>query len=91
MAAGVVVGKPVVLQPQQVEDGGVEIVEMNFAIDRRRAGVVGVAVDVAAFGTATGEPEGEAAGVVAGFVFAIAGGEAGSPEFAAPHDERFIE
>ena len=86
-----VVAEPVVLQPQQVEDGGVEIVEMNFAIDRRRAAVVGAAVNVAAFGTAAGEPEGEAAGVVAGFVFAVAGGEAGPAEFAAPHDERFIE
>ena len=74
-----------------MEDGRVEITEVDFALDRSRTGLVGFAVDEAAFDATAGHPEGEAVGVVSGLVFPVAGGEAGTSEFSAPDNEGVFE
>lgn len=91
LAAFMLVGELVVVQAEGVEDGGVEVAEVDFSFDRAGAGFVRGSVGVAAFKAAASQPEGEPAVVVAGFVFAIVGREARAAEFASPDDQRIFQ
>ena len=91
MATGVMVSEFIVLQTQKMQDGGVEVTEMDFVIDRCGSGITGTTVDVSTFNTASGQPEGEAAGVVASFILAITRCEAGPAEFATPNNKGVIQ
>jgi hypothetical protein len=80
-----------VIEPEQVEDGGVEIAKVDLAFDALGTGLAGAAMGEAGFDPAAGQPEGEGAGVVAGLIFAIARGETGAAELAAPDDEGVLK
>ncbi len=88
------VAEAVVFEAEQVQDGGVEVADVEGVFDDVVGEVVGFAIDGAAFGTAAGHPHGEAAGVVVATV--VVSGEAalgvdGAAEFAAPDDEGVFE
>src|SRR5207245_1343823 len=83
-----------VLQAEEVKDGGVQIVDVDFVFDRVETEFVGFAVNDARFDAAAGEKDGVAvrmmvAANLAWFQLALHHGCA--TEFAAPNDKRFIE
>ena len=94
VAAGVVVGEAFVIEAEEVEDGGLEVVDVDLVFGDVEAEVVGSAVG-AGFGAAAGHEGGEGLRVVVASGFAAEGGvgfdHGGAPEFAAPDDEGFIE
>ena len=98
VAAGVAVGEFFVIEAEEVEHGGVEIVDVDLVLDGGEAEVIGCAVDVAAFHSAAGHPGGEAVVIViAAIYFALVGAffghfdDGSSAEFATPEDEGFVE
>ncbi len=80
-------GQAFVIEAEQVEQGGVDVVDMGGLIDGIESEFVGFADDLSAAHAAAGEPHGEgidvmvSAGAVAGFA------HGGATEFAAPDDE----
>ena len=64
VAAGVAVGEGLVVEAEEVEDRGVEVVDVDLVLDGLEAELVGGAVDVAALDAAAGQPHGEAVVVV---------------------------
>ena len=81
-----------------MQNGGVQIVEMDAVVDGFESEIVGGAVDVAAFDAAAGHPHGETVVVVvAAFAEPLVGAGRGqfdgrcAAEFAAPQDEGFVE
>jgi hypothetical protein len=64
VAAGVAIGEPLVVEAEQVEDRGVEVVDMDLVFHGREAGLVGRAMNVAAADAAAGQPHAEAVMVV---------------------------
>jgi hypothetical protein len=73
-----------VVEPEGVEDGGVEVADFDRFVDDPEGEVVGAAVFDAALDAAAGEPLGVALGVVVAAVAAL--GIHGASEFAAPGD-----
>ena len=65
VAAIVAEGEPFVIQAQQVEDGGVEVVMRDAVLDGVHAELVGSAVGNPRFDTAARHPHGEAEVVMA--------------------------
>ena len=98
VATGVAVGELFVIEAEEVEHGGVEVVDVDLVFDGLEAEVISRAVNVAAFGSAASHPSGEAVVVVVATVnFALVGSffghfdDGGAPEFSAPEDEGFIK
>ena len=89
VAAGVAEGEFFVVEAEEGEDGGVEVVDVDGVFNGFVAVVVGGAVGEAWFGAAAGHPHGEAFGVVVASVGASA--VWGAAEFSAPDDEGVIE
>ena len=94
VAALEAVGQPGVLDPQQVQDRGVEVVDLDRVLDDVVGEVVGLAVDEARLDAAAGQPDREAARVMVAAV--IRGGELAlrvdrPAELAAPDDQRVVE
>jgi len=83
VAAGVAVGELLVVDAEDVEDGGVEVVHMDFVFLGEVAEVVGGSVAIAGFDASSGEPDGEAGGVVVTAIFPLGYGctaKLGSPD-----------
>lgn len=59
VAASVTEGEPLVIEAKQVEERGVEIVNVDFVFDGLKAEFVGRPVDVAAPNTTARQPHGE--------------------------------
>ena len=85
VSAGVAVGELFVIETHEVENGGVEVVDVDFVFDGCEAEFVGGAVGHAAFDTATGQPDGEAVVVVVATIGTF--GDGSPAEFTAPEDE----
>ena len=64
VAAAEAVGQPLVVDAQQVQHRGVQVVDVDLVLHRPEAVVVGGAVDLAAAHAAARQPHGEAVGVV---------------------------
>src|SRR5688500_1979912 len=64
VAAGVAEGQPLVVEAQQVQDRGVQIVDVYLVLHGSEAEVVGSAVGHAAFHAAASQPHGETPVVV---------------------------
>ena len=89
VAAAVAVGETFVIDAKEVQDGGVEVVDVHFVFGNGGADVIRGPVGKAAFDAAAGEPGGVAGAVVAAAFGAV---HAGSPaEFGGPDDEGIIE
>ncbi len=88
--AVVVEAQFLVIQPEQVQRGGVQVVAVGGILGGFEAEVVGAAVGGAAFDAAAREPCGECSGVVvAAFACALRGGL--SAKLAGAEDERAVE
>ena len=86
--------KPRVIDAHAVQDGRVEIVQVDRILDRAIAEIVGLAVDGAGLGAAAGHPHRETTRVVVAAILVRAEAALavdGAAEFAAPDDERVIE
>ena len=93
VAAGIAVGQRFVVEAEQMEDGRVEVVDVDFSLGDAQADVVGGSVDMPAFDSAAGHPDAEAVVVV---IAAHFGCERhlrgrGAAELATPDDEGIIE
>ena len=87
-------GEALVVDAELVEEGGVEIVDVDGVFDDIITHLVGFAVGEAFFDAAAGGPEAEAARVVIAAVVGfgeIALGVDGAAEFAAEDDEGIVE
>ena len=87
-------GKPSMVDAEAVEDGGVEIVDMDRILGDVVAEVVGFAVGDSALDTATGHPHAEVSGVVVpaiGLCGEFSLRIDGSAKLAAPDDEGRVE
>ena len=95
VAAGVAVGEALVVEAEQVQDRGVQVVHARGVLDGFEAELVGGAIDGAAADSAAGHPHGEAVRVViaAELGLAVAAELDGrrAAEFAAPDHERVVE
>ena len=60
VAAGIAVGELLVVESEQVQDGGVKVVDVNRLVDGAKAELVRRPVDEAALDAAAGEPHREA-------------------------------
>ena len=60
VAAGVAIGKSFVVESEQVQDGGVQVVDVNLVFDGREAELVRCTMNIAAACAAAGEPHAEA-------------------------------
>ena len=89
VAAGVVVGEAFVVEAEEVEDGGLEVVDVDLVLGDVEAEVVGFAVG-AGLGAAAGHEGGEGLRVVVAAGLAAEGGvgfdHGGAAEFAALDD-----
>ncbi len=94
VAAGVVVGEALVIEAEEVKDGGLEVMDVDFVLGDVEAEVIGLAVG-AGLGAAAGHEGGEGLGVVVAARFAAEGGvgfdHGGAAEFSTPDDESFVE
>src|SRR5262245_7037477 len=88
IAATVAVCEPFVVEAHEVQDGGVQIVDVRSVFDGRVAEFIGGAVDVAALHPAAGQPHREAEMMM---VAASALRRRRAAELAAPEDERVVE
>lgn len=78
-------GEALVIDAEEVEHRGVEVVDLGAVLDDLVAVVVGLAVDRASLDAASGEPDAEAERVVIAAVASL--GERGAAELAGPDDE----
>src|SRR3954451_1145022 len=89
------VGQAFVVEAEQVEDGRLEVVDVDGVVADLVAEVVGAAVGGAGADAAAGHEEGEAVGVVvAAHCLAVGGAallEGGAAEFAAADDQGALE
>src|SRR4051812_43646699 len=78
-----------VIDAQQVQDRGVQVMHSANAINGVHAHFIGGAVDGSAFGAAAGEPDAKSLGMV---IAAVRSGRMGrAAKLARPDDERFVE
>jgi hypothetical protein len=83
-------GETLVIEAQEVQEGGVQVVDADLVGDGLVADVVGRAVADAPFGATARQPDGEGVGiVVAAGAALLHDGQAA--ELAAPDDERRIQ
>lgn len=89
LATAVAIGELLVVETEQVQDRGVEIVDRHLARYRFGADLIGRTVTIAGLHAAAGEPHGEAADIV----IATAGKlrVRRTTELATPHDQRLVE
>ena len=93
IATIVAVGKLLMIETQESENRGVEIVNMDFVFDCRSPELVGRAVNCSAANGATGKHGGESFRVViaTGVVVPVAVTDGFASEFTTPNDERAVE
>ena len=95
MAALEFIGKFLVIEAEEVEEGGLEVVDVDLVLDRVEADVVRGSVGDAGFDAATGHPDGEGVGMVvpspALAIFHRALKEGGATELASPDHQGVIE
>ena len=83
-----------VVDAEEVENGGVEIVDMDRVLDDVVAIVIGDAVADSGLDAGTGQKDGKALGVMVSTVVVASEGSLavdGSPEFTSPNDQSVIE
>ena len=89
VAARVAVGEPSVVEAEQMQHRGVQIVQVDFVVDRKVTVVVGRVILEARLHAAAGQSNRVAMRVVVAAIVALRGGRAA--EFAAPEHERIIQ
>ena len=89
VAATIAVGELFVVEPHEVQDGGVQVVYVYGILDGGAAELVCGTVGEAGFYTTTGHPDGESVVIMIAAFLTL--GSRRSPELAAPDDKCFIE
>ena len=89
VATAVSIGELLVVEPHQVQNGGMEIVYMHGVLGGGTAELVRRTIGKTRLHAAAGHPDGESVVVVVAAFLSFASGSAA--EFTAPDDERFIE
>ena len=87
----VIVGELFVIEAEQVERGGVEIIDGDRGFGRLIAEIVGGAVGRAGLDAGTGEPAGEAVGVMIATLLSGALRNGCAAEFGDAHDEGVLQ
>ena len=64
IAAGVSVGELQVVEPEQVQDGGVQVVDVDLVLSGVVAELIGRPISDSRLGSSAGQPHGESIGVV---------------------------
>ena len=89
IAAGIAVREALVIHTEEVQDGGVEVGNVDFVFLGEPAVVIRGSVGEARLHTAASHPHGEAVGVVVATVLALCRGRAA--KLATPDDECVIQ
>ena len=86
-------GEGFVIEAEEVEDGGVQVVDVDLSLSDALTDVIGCAVDVPSFDPTTGHPDGESVAVVLATDLRIDGalGRGGASELAAPEHEGILQ
>src|SRR6266849_641923 len=82
------------VEAEEAQDGGVQVVNVDDILNRSEAKVVGAADDLATLDAATGQPGGEAIRVMiaAGRLVRIAAvGHGRAPKFSTPNHQRLLQ
>ena len=89
------IGQLLVIEAEEVEDGGLEVVDVDAVFDDVEADFIAFAVADAGFDAPAGHPEGVGVGVVVAAPFGTVGevalDERGASEFTHPDDEGVVE
>src|SRR5579863_797438 len=98
VAATVTVRKLCMVDSQQIENGGVNVVDMHRLVDHLPAEIIRRTVGHSALDPATGQPHRESVGIVIAAIVRLATHEAaahlddgGSSKLRAANDESFVE
>src|SRR5262249_18752686 len=98
IAAGVTVGEALVIEAQEPEDSGVQIVNVDRMLDGTEAEIVGGAMNLAALDAAAGQPHAEAIVVVVAAIDAAGVGarsrqlhRRSSAKLATPDHQRIVQ
>lgn len=81
--------QPFMIKAEEVKHGGVQVINVDFAIDRVVSEVVGHSMDDSSLDAATGHPHRKSMLIVLATVAILSVRRAS--EFTAPHDERVIK
>ena len=85
------VGEPFVIKTQQMQESGVQIVNVNFAIHDTEAKFVGLTMDVALLQSGSSHPHGECVDVVIASCSLAVFSHRGATEFPTPDDKGIFE
>jgi len=88
VSAAVAVGEALVVEADQVQDCGMQVVDMNFVLNDVEAELVGGTVRQSALHASSRQPHREAVGMVVA-AGSLSGGSAA--EFASPHHQRLVK
>ena len=89
IATGVAEGEFFVVQAEQVQDGGVKVVHVEFVFNGHVSPFISGAVGIAGTNAAAGQPNGESLRVVVASIVVL--GEGSPSEFAAPPNEGVLK
>lgn len=89
--AVVLISESLVLETEQVENRGVDVIDMNLVDGGRIAYFIRLTVADASFDSSAGHPEREAVGIVIATGRLAGLGNWQAAEFSAPDDERLVQ
>src|SRR5262245_57726566 len=89
VASGIAVDELFVIEPEQVQEGGMQVMHMNRLVDGLESKLVGGAVRDAALDAAAGQPKAKPIRIMIAAVGAFRRGRAA--EFTAANDEGILE
>ena len=82
-------GEAFVVDADQVQHGGVEVVDFDLVLNGSVAPFIGGTIGHAAFDASAGHPDGKALGIVIATIRSL--GKGGTAEFAGKNQQGFIE
>src|SRR6185503_2874725 len=85
------IGELRVIEPEQMQNGGMQVVHVHAVRGRVEAKLVGLAQSETRFHAAAGEPHREGAGVMISTIVTTALDHGSTAKFTAPNDEGVIE
>lgn len=95
VAAGIAISEFFVIESEQVENSGLQIVDMNGIVDHVEAEIVGLTVNVALFETSAGEPHGKGLRMMIASQASAEGGvgfdHGSTAKLPSPEDESIVE
>ena len=85
------IGQLGVVEAEQVQDRGVQVVHVNEVLYDVEAEIVGCPDGDAGFDTAAGQPHRKGVGMMIAAIIVVTLNHGSAAEFTAPHDERVVE